>query len=165
VFPCEALSSERNALLPLTQAEGDEVDTVTSPEIAKAVKNNSVCVAALTTVCQEENMLLILLSAMTEDCPDSLAHLIVKGLEKKFTPKDQASQVEFYHELDGLTMKKGGSPEDMFTKLVNLRVRFGKGVATNNALKFPKPLLYVLWNTSKSLQENNCAEEMTTHWS
>jgi Zinc knuckle len=129
----EALSTMVEVELPVTEDLAREVGHVANPAAA-AVKRNKVCVAALTMTCKEPTMLLILLEGRTVEWPSGLAHRIIQGLVDRYTPMDQTSLVEFHSGLEKVHMKKGANPDELFTQLMTLRIRFGPGIPGDASL-------------------------------
>jgi gag-polypeptide of LTR copia-type len=120
----EALSKQDD----MPESAGEVIDEKTPEGLKKAIakERNTRAMTALTFALQEDDSVLLLDGAMTTKWPDGEAHLIMKAIEREYRPKNLMQAVSLRRELNGIKMKKGEAPTQMFKELKGIKARYSK---------------------------------------
>ena len=113
--------------MPVSEAEVlDETKDEDKKKIV--VKNrNSVAMANLTMAFTNETTMGLVYKAETKEWPGGLAHLVIKGLFKKYQPVDTVTLVELRQMLNKITMKKGSDPVTLFEQIAAVEHCYNTG--------------------------------------
>jgi hypothetical protein len=85
-----------------------------------AKKQNAVAMANLSMAFTSESTMGMVYKAMTTDWPNGLAHLVIKGLFKKYQPQDMVTRVELQQMLNKIGMKKDADPATLFEQIASV---------------------------------------------
>jgi gag-polypeptide of LTR copia-type len=118
--------SEEKADMPASSTEVIDKKTAEGLLKANAVERNTRAMAALTFALQEDDMVLLLDGAMTDEWPDGLAYLVMEAIEREYRPKNLMQAVNLRRKLNAIKMKKGDAPTQMFKELNGIKARYGK---------------------------------------
>jgi hypothetical protein len=119
-----------DALVPLaTNMPTSETDiTDTDPKIAaikKAyVKANANAVSVYTLALEGDQVFQMVMSAITPDWPNGLAHMITDKLKAQYQPQDLVADIEMEANMQRITMDTHESPLLLFNQIAALQVGY-----------------------------------------
>jgi hypothetical protein len=91
----------------------------------KAKQRNQLAFAQLTMAFTTESAMTFIYEGMTDlDWPSGLAYLVVTALKRKYMPEDTISKVELRRMMNGIKMKKGSDPVELFNQISAVKVRY-----------------------------------------
>jgi gag-polypeptide of LTR copia-type len=120
-------SISKDALDPdMPGSEAEELNATDDAGKKKiAAKNrNAVTMANLSMAFTREATMGLIYKAMAQDWPKGLAHLVVKGLFKKYQPQDTLTRVALRQMLNKITMRKGSNPTKLFQQIAGVVNRY-----------------------------------------
>jgi hypothetical protein len=119
--------------LPSSESEVlDEDDEDDKKKIAMR-KRNAVAMVNLSMAFTSEGSMGLVYKAMTLEWPGGLAHLVIKGLFKKYQPQDTVTRVELHQMLNKVSMKKDADPAMLFEQLASIENQYN--TATNKIME------------------------------
>jgi hypothetical protein len=153
-----------------SKALGDTMETA-MPAIAvtddgvlnkKAKERNQLAFAQLTMLFTTESTMTFIYEGMTDpDWPSGLAYLVVKALKRKYMPEDIIFKVELRRRMNGIKMKKGRDPVELFNQISAVKVRYerpGSAIDENECIAIVisvAPSTYQGVLTSEQMRQGN----------
>jgi hypothetical protein len=120
----KALGDTMEMAMPVTEAATIAV-TDDSALNKKAKERNQLAFAQLTMAFTTESAMTFIYESMTDpDWPSGLAYLVVKTLKRKYIPEDTIFEVELRRMMNGIKMKKGSDPVELFNQISAVKVRY-----------------------------------------
>ena len=113
-----------DADMPLSEAEVLDESTDAGKKRIAAKRRNAVAMASLSMAFTSEGTMGLVYKAMSADWPNGLAHLVIKGLFKKYQPEDTVTLVELRQMLNKISMKKDSNPATMFEQIASVENRY-----------------------------------------
>ena len=109
--------------LPTTEEEVIDESTEEGQRKKAARQRNETAMSAFATAFVGETMHFVF-RACTDEYPDGLAHLVVKGLMGKYRPNDAFSLVEMRTRMNNIRMASGSDPELIFNQIYAIQTEF-----------------------------------------
>ena len=145
--------------MPQSQAEVlDETSKAGKKKVA-AKNHNEVAMVNLVMVFMSETMMGLVYKATTTEWPSRLAHLVVKGLFKKYQPQDMVMLVELRQMLNKIMMKKGLDPATLFEQIAAVENHYN--TATK---KIAQDELIVEWQLALNLSSLHETHSSRINW-
>jgi hypothetical protein len=119
----QALAIGGEPLMPAKDTDAVDETTADGKLIMKAKERNARAMANLTLALNEVTMGIVY-EAMTDAYIGGLAHLVIKGLFKKYQPQDIMSKVELRTMLNNIKMKPHEDPAKLFNQISSLKQKY-----------------------------------------
>jgi hypothetical protein len=122
--------------MPATEAAA--IAVTDDGELTKKAKEpNQLEFAQLTMAFMTETAMTFIYKDMTDPSrPSGLAYSVVKALQRKHMPEDTISEVELRRRMNGIKMKKGSDPVELFNQISAIKVRYERPGSTIDENEF-----------------------------
>ena len=142
--------------LPAVESVIEGADDDTKKLQRRAVARNKLAIACFTMSFKTTALMNCISDAKTNNYPDGLAHLIVKGLLERYRPTGRISKLEALSELEHITMENNDEPDDLFNKIASVKQQY-----RNSGIDDTIYMNYAI-NKVPSMYRAEIAQEMVT---